>query len=121
MCDMESDMSGVRTLKGKKTAATQSAGSTGALQKLARRHPEVSRALAVLTAKGAARGVRSSKISARVDPGILAAAAERLGFAPTEVSDVVNAALAIAAAPDSFKDWFRQGGEQLPEDFELAI
>jgi len=143
MCDTEGLMSGIRPLKSNKPAttkrtpgiaaprkgipATKHVGegelieSKQALQKLARRHPEIARALAALTANGAAAGVRSGKISARVDPGILAAAAERLGFAPTEVSDVVNAALAIAAAPDSFKDWFRQGGKQLPEDFALAI
>jgi hypothetical protein len=91
------------------------------LEKFARRHPDLGRSLAELAAEGKVSGVRSDKISARVDPGILAAAAERLGFAEGEVSDVVNASLALAAAPDRFKEWLRSGGDQIPGDFELAI
>lgn len=91
------------------------------LEKFARRHPDLGRALAELTAEGKLSGVRSDKISARVDPGVLAAAAEQLGFAASEVSDVVNASLALAAAPDRFKAWLRSGGDKIPDEFELAI
>ena len=66
-------------------------------------------------------GGRSEKISARVDPGVLGAAAERLGLDKQDVSDVVNASLAVAAAPDRFKAWLRNTGDTLPDDFELAV
>jgi hypothetical protein len=77
--------------------------------------------MGALKARGKSAGVRSSKISARVDPGIFAAAAERLGGPADHVSDVVNADLAVAADPDRFKAWMRNPGEPLPDDFELAI
>ena len=54
----------------------------------------------------------------RVDPGVLRAAA-RLGM--TNPSDVVNASLAVAAAPDRFKAWWAQTHAALPDDFELAV
>jgi hypothetical protein len=89
--------------------------------KLALRNPDIGRALARLAAEGKVAGVRSGKISARVDPRIFSAAAARLGLAESEVSDVVNASLAIAAAPDRFKAWLKDGGDALPDDFVLAI
>jgi hypothetical protein len=89
--------------------------------KLRLRHPEVQQALDQLAAEGKATGARSTKISARVDPGIFAAAAARLGLAEGDVSDVVNASLAVAAAPDRFKAWLRNSAGTLPDDFELAI
>jgi hypothetical protein len=91
------------------------------IAKLARRNPDIGRALAVLAAEGKVAGIRSGKISARVDPGIFAAAAAQLGLAESEVSDVVNASLAIAAAPDRFKAWLKRSGDALPDDFTLAI
>ena len=91
------------------------------LVKLATRNPDVGRALNRLAAEGKLAGGRSGKISARVDPGIFAAAAAQLGLAESDVSDVVNASLAIAAAPDRFKAWLRDSGDALPEEFELAI
>lgn len=66
-------------------------------------------------------GKRSIEISARVDPGVLRAAAERLGLDARDVSDVVNASLAVVAAPDRFKVWLRNTKDTLPDDFEAAI
>ena len=91
------------------------------ITRLAQRNPDVGRALARLAAEGKVAGVRSDKISARVDPGIFSAAAAQLGLAESEVSDVVNASLAIAAAPDRFKAWLTDSGDTLPDDFALAI
>jgi hypothetical protein len=100
----------------------QRAPSAGtAITKLALRNPDIGRAFARLAAAGKVAGVRSGKISARVDPRIFAAAAAELGLAESEVSDVVNASLAIAAAPDRFKTWLKDSGDALPDDFELAI
>lgn len=91
------------------------------IAKLALRNPDIGRALARLAAEGKVAGVRSGKISARVDPRIFSAAAAQLGLAESEVSDVVNASLAIAAAPDRFKAWLADSGDALPDDFALAI
>jgi len=63
----------------------------------------------------------SRKISARIDEGVLAAAAQRLGLEGAQVSDVVNASLAMAAAPDRFKRWLRDPKGALSDDFELTI
>ena len=82
---------------------------------------EMSRALTELKDRGRVSGSRSRKISARVDPAILSAAAERLGLPDSEISEVVNASLALTAAPDKFKDWLRNSTSTLPDDFELAI
>ncbi|MGO8920130.1 MAG: hypothetical protein ACLQJR_29880 [Stellaceae bacterium] len=76
-------------------------------------------ALRELADEGSATGVRSRKLSVRVDPGIMDAAARHLGL--TNPSDVVNASLALAAAPDRFKIWLRESEDTLPDDFELAI
>ena len=81
--------------------------------------PMLDRALAELAARGALTGARSQKVSARVDPGVLAAAAERLGLA--HPSDVINASLALAAAPDRFKAWLRSTTDRLSDDFEPAL
>ncbi len=47
------------------------------------------------------------------------AAAARLGL--TNPSDVVNASLAVAAAPDRFKAWWTETHATLPDDFDPAI
>jgi hypothetical protein len=47
------------------------------------------------------------------------AAGARLGL--TNPSDVVNAALAVAAVPDRFKAWWAEPRGTLPDDFELGI
>lgn len=85
------------------------------------RNPDVARALAELASANKVAGARSAKISARVDPGVLGAAAERLGLDERDVSEVVNASLAVAAAPDRFKAWLRDTRDTLPDDFELAV
>ncbi len=85
------------------------------------RSASVALSLSKLAAEGKVTGLRSSKISARVDPGVYAAAAARLGVAPEQVSEVINAALAVTAAPDRFKAWWDNPGDPLPDDFELAI
>jgi hypothetical protein len=79
----------------------------------------VAAALAELRQAGALTGARSQRISVRVDPGVMRAAAARLGL--TNPSDVVNASLAVAAAPDRFKTWWTETPATLPDDFELAI
>ncbi len=91
----------------------------GSLSGLPVRDPALDRALAELAARGALTGARSQKVSARVDPGVLAAAAERLGLA--HPSDVINASLALAAAPDRFKAWLRATTDRLTDDFEPAL
>ncbi len=96
-------------------------GSSAVRPRMTQRNPEVRRALANLAQAGKVAGVQSLKISARVDPNILAAAAVRLGLKETDVSAVVNASLTLAAAPDPFKAWLKDPGPPLPDDFELAI
>jgi hypothetical protein len=108
-------------LAGSSTSDTRVALGKAGLERLARRHPDVARALAELASASRITGTRSEKISARVDPGVLGAAAERLGLDRRDVSDVVNASLAVAAAPDRFKAWLRDTEDTLPDDFELAI
>ena len=76
------------------------------------------RAMAELAASGAVTGARAQKLSVRVDPGVLEAAAARLGMA--QASDVINASLALAAAPDRFKAWLRSTPDRLSADFEPA-
>jgi hypothetical protein len=91
-----------RTVERQGTArrnTTPGAKKRAAQTKLRLGHPEVQRALDQLAAEGKATGARSTKISARVDPGIFAA----------------------AAAPDRFKEWLRNSAGTLPDDFELAI
>ncbi len=85
------------------------------------RQPRIVKAMTKLAMEGKAAGTRSSKISVRVEPGVFAAAAERLGVPESQVSDVINASLAVAAAPDRFKVWWAEPGEPLPDDFERAI
>ncbi|HEY3846270.1 MAG TPA: hypothetical protein VGL95_04070 [Acetobacteraceae bacterium] len=79
----------------------------------------VTAALAELRLSGVVTGTRSQRISVRVDPGVMRAAGARLGL--TNPSDVVNASLAVAAAPDRFKAWWAETHATLPDDFEPAI
>jgi hypothetical protein len=79
----------------------------------------VAAALAELRLAGAITGARSQRISVQIDPGVMRAAAARLGL--TNPSDVVNASLAAAAAPDRFKPWWAETQATLPDDFELAV
>ena len=98
---------------------TLSPPSLRSLPDLAVPDPTLDRALAELAARGAITGARSQTVSARVDPGVLEAAAERLGLA--HPSDIINASLALAAAPDRFKAWLRSTTDRLTDDFEPAL
>ena len=80
---------------------------------------ELTAALDTLARSGALTEVRSRKLSVRVDPGPFELLAERLGTDnPTEV---VNAALALASAPNRFKAWLLTTEDRLPDDFELPV
>lgn len=101
----------------RQTIRRQADAGTGTSGERIDRH--VAAALAELRLAGAVTGARSQKISVRVDPGVMRAAAARLGL--TNPSDVVNASLAVAAAPDRFKAWWAETHATLPDDFELAV
>lgn len=79
----------------------------------------IQRAYDALVQDQVAKGSPDLRVSVRVDPGILEAAARNLGL--TQPSDVVNAAIIAAAAQDPFKPWFLTAASTLPEEFELAV
>ena len=79
----------------------------------------IQRAYDALVQDQVAKGSPDLRVSARVDPGILEAAARNLGL--TQPSDVVNAAIIAAAAQDPFKTWFLTAAGTLPEEFEPAV
>ena len=62
---------------------------------------------------------QADRVSARIDHGLLAAAARKVGS--TNTTEVVQAALAALVAPDPFVAWFLSGEDRLPDDFELAL
>jgi hypothetical protein len=76
-------------------------------------------ALATLAASGKLKGSRTERLSARVDPGLIKAARSKTGL--NNDSALVNAALAVLAAPDDFGPWFAAQAGRLPKDFELEI
>lgn len=76
-------------------------------------------ALAILAANGALQGSRTKRLSARVDPGLIKAARTKTGLSNN--SELVNAALAVLAAPDDFGPWFAAQAGRLPKDFELEL
>ncbi len=76
-------------------------------------------AMAALERQQILAGQRSFRLSARVDPGLLAAARQRSGIAGD--SDLVNAALALMAAPGDFGVWLVSRAGTLSEDFEIAV
>ena len=76
-------------------------------------------ALSTLAASGKLKGSRTERLSARVDPGLMKAARTRTGL--SNDSELVNAALAVLAAPDDFGPWFAAQAGRLPKDFELEI
>ncbi|MFT8674940.1 MAG: hypothetical protein ABF791_03625 [Acetobacter sp.] len=90
-----------------------------AFASLIERDPTVARAVVFLTHQGVITGVRSKKVSTRVDPGVMDAARKRLGL--TNDADVINASLAMAAAPDRFKAWLMESQDTVTDDFELAV
>jgi hypothetical protein len=75
-------------------------------------------ALRELAASGVLTG-RAEKVSARIDHGLLEAAARKIGSNNT--TEVVQAALAAFVAPDPFVEWLLSDKDRLPADFELAI
>ncbi len=79
----------------------------------------VQHALTVLGAKGVLGQGATKKISARVDPGLLAAAREKMGV--DNDTDLLTAALALAAGDDDFGAWLVTRGARLPADFELEF
>jgi hypothetical protein len=76
-------------------------------------------AFKVLADGGTLAGARTQRLSARVDPGLMDAARRRTGIGND--SDLVNAALAVIAAPDDFGPWFAAQAGRLPPDFELEL
>ena len=79
---------------------------------------QASEALRQLAAAGVLSG-HAEKISARLDDGLLAAAARKFGT--ENVTQVLQAALAVFVAPDPFVAWFFSGDDKLPDDFEPAV
>jgi hypothetical protein len=71
-----------------------------------------------LAASGKLKGSRTERLSARVDPGLIKAARAKTGLGNSEL---VNAALAVLAAPDDFGPWFAAQAGRLPKDFELEL
>jgi hypothetical protein len=68
------------------------------------------------------RGVltgQTDRVSARIDHGLLQAAARKIGSGNT--TEIVQAALAAFVAPDPFVEWLLSDKDRLPADFELAI
>lgn len=61
----------------------------------------------------------STKISARLDTDLLAAARAKLG-AKTD-TELLTAALAMVAGGDDFGAWLVTRGKRLPADFELEF
>jgi hypothetical protein len=104
---------------GRPNQTSRSRGRTGAEKRSEPIDRHVVAALAELRLAGTLTGARSQRISVRVDPGVMRAAAARLGL--TNPSDVVNASLAVTAAPDRFKAWWAEAEAALPDDFDLAI
>jgi hypothetical protein len=76
-------------------------------------------ALSTLAASGKLKGARTARLSARVDPGLMQAARAKTGLGND--SELVNAALALLAAPDDFAPWFAAQAGRLPKDFELEL
>jgi hypothetical protein len=71
----------------------------------------------VLVDSGKLAGARTKRMSARIDPGLVAAARAKTGLKSD--SDLVSAALAVIAASDDFGPWFVLQAGRLPKDFEL--
>lgn len=101
------------------TPKAHSLRGTGEFAALVDRDPAVARAVELLGRHGVSTGTRSKKISTRVDPGIMEAAKQRFGL--TSDADVINASLALAAAPDRFKIWLESSTGTVSDDFELAV
>lgn len=79
---------------------------------------QVSEAFRILKDGGVLTG-HADRVSARIDHGLLAAAARKVGSSNT--TEVVQAALAAFVAPDPFVTWFLSDEDRLPADFELGL
>jgi len=79
---------------------------------------QISEALRQLGAGGVLTG-QAKKVSARIDHGLLAAAARKVGSDNT--TEVLQAALAAFVTPDPFVAWFLSDKDRLPADFERAL
>jgi hypothetical protein len=106
---------------------SQSAGRKPSTRLPARKLPKPASKLAAAQADEALQRQQASgvltgcanKVSARLDQGLLAAAARKLGTSNT--TEVMQAALAAFVAPDPFVEWLLSDKDRLPADFELAI
>jgi hypothetical protein len=79
----------------------------------------VQHALSVLGSRGVLNKGKSTRVSARLDPGLVEAARAKLGGASD--TELLTAALAIVAGDDDFGAWLVTRGERLPADFELEF
>jgi len=79
--------------------------------------PRLAHAMQALQAEGKLVGPRSQKLGIRLQPGLLKAAAASTGI--KNPTDLVTAALALAAAPDNYGAWLVSQAGTLPEDFEF--
>ena len=79
----------------------------------------IKHALSALKTSGRMSGQRTRRVSARLDPGLLAAAMERTGI--TSETALLEAALAVLAEPDDFGSWLISQRDALDKDFELAL
>lgn len=102
------------------SASLDRAASGAALAKLsAMSTPRVRHALSFLSAKGLLGRSPSKKVSARLDPGLLEAARAKIGA--DNDTDLISAALAIAAGEDDYGAWLVAQAGVLPVDFELEF
>jgi hypothetical protein len=83
------------------------------------RSARLEHALSSLEAKGMLGARGTTKISARLDTDLLAAARARIG-ARTD-TELLTAALAMVAGGDDFGAWLVTRGERLPADYELEF
>jgi hypothetical protein len=70
----------------------------------------------------ARNGILSGKrvnLRLQVDPGVLAAALQASGI--SDVSELVEGALALLVSHDDFGPWLLTQAGRLPADFELAV
>ncbi len=81
--------------------------------------PRLQHALSILSAKGVLGHAGSTKVSARLDSGLLAAARAKIG-ARTD-TELLTAALAMVAGDDDFGAWLVTRGQRLAPDFELEF
>jgi hypothetical protein len=79
---------------------------------------QITEAFRRLEAGGILTG-RADKVSARIDHGLLIAAARKAGSDNT--TDIMHAALVAFVAPDPFVEWFLSDKDRLPADFERVI